>query len=149
VKPMYDIHEVLRHSLLEINNRCHSLRQDIAAFVNIVSTLPAEMVKVRLSAMVSQIMMQTSRLHNRQNEKGVVFVMMSHMVLSVHWTEKEFSIEAKEDFKRRGYLIISPEGIAKVVEHLSDGIDSGQYAEAVEWINRYEPSLVLDATKLR
>ena len=149
MKPMYDIHEVLRHSLLEINNRCHSLRQDIAAFVNIVSTLPASMMKVRLSVMSLQITMQTSRLHNGHDEKGVVFVMMTDTLLSIHWTEKELSIKAKEDFKRRGHLILSQEEIAKVVEHLAGGIDSGQCAEAVEWINRYEPSLVLDDTKLR
>ena len=146
---MCGIHEVFHHSLLEINNQCQSLRQGIAAFVNSVSTLPAAMVKIRLSVMSLQISMQTSCLHNRHDEKGVVYVMMTDTLLSVHWAEKEFSIEAKENLKRDGHLILSQEEIAKVVENLSGKIDSGQCAEAVEWINQYEPFLVLDTTELR
>lgn len=149
MKSMNGIQEVLHHSLLEINNQCQSLRQGIAAFVNSVSTLPAAMIKTRLSAMSLQISMQTSRLHNMHDEKGVVYAMMTDTLLSVYWAGKGFSIEAaKEDLKRQGYLILSLEELAKVVEHLADGIDSGQYAEAVEWINRYEPYLALEAKKL-
>ena len=149
MKPMNGIHEVLRNSLLEINNRCQSLRQDIAAFVNIVSTEPAAMVKIRLSVMSIQITMQASRLHNMHDEKGVVYVMMTNTVLGVYWAEKEFSIEkVKEDLKKKGYLILSLETIAKVFEHLADRIDSGQPTEAVEWINQYEPFLALEAKKL-
>ncbi len=148
MKPMHSIYEVLHHSLLEINNRCQDLRQDMAVFVNSVSTLPAAMVKVRLSVMSLQTTMQASRLHNSHEEKGVVFVMMSDTGLSVHWSEKELSLKGKENLKMRGYLILSLEEIVKMIDHLSDGIDSGQCAQAVEWINRYETSLVLDDRKL-
>ena len=148
MKPMHSIYEVLHRSLLEINNRCQGLRQDMAVFVNSVSTSPAAMVKVRLSVMSLQITMQASRLHNSHEEEGIVFIMMSDTRLSVHWSEKELSIKGKENLKMRGYLILSSEEIVKLVEHLSDGIDSGQCAEAVEWINRYETSLVLDDKKL-
>jgi hypothetical protein len=148
VKPMYGIQEVLRHSLLEINNRCQSLRQDIVAFVNSVSTLPASMVKISLSVMSINIGMQASRLHNRHDGKGGVFVMMTDTVLSVQWAEKELSIEDKENFKMAGYLTLSLEEIATVVKHLAEGVDSGQFAEAVEWINRYEQFLAFNAKKL-
>ena len=141
---MNGIQEELRRSLLEINNQCQSLRQDIAAFVNSVSTLPAAMVKARLSAMSLQINTQILR----NEEKGVVFVMMTDTVLSVQWAEKELSIKDKEDLKIGGYLTLSPEEITKIVEHLADRIDSGQSAEAVEWINQYEPFLALEAKKL-
>lgn len=141
---MNGIQKELRRSLLEINNQCQSLRQDIAAFVNSVSTLPAAMVKARLSAMSLQIKTQILR----QEEKGVVFVMMTDTVLSVQWAEKELSIKDKEDLKMGGYLTLSPEEITKIVEHLADRIDSGQSAEAVEWINQYEPFLALEAKKL-
>jgi len=141
---MYGIQEVLHHSLLEINNHCQGLRQELAEFTNSVSTLPAAMVKSRLSAMSLQIKTQILR----QEEKGVVFVMMTDTVLSVQWAEKELSIKDKEDLKMGGYLTLSPEEITKIVEHLADKIDSGQSAEAVEWINRYEPFLALEAKKL-
>jgi len=147
VKPMNGIQEVLRHSLLEINNRCQSLRQDIAEFANIASTSPAAMVKIRLSVMSKQITMQASRLHNSHEGEGIVFAMMSDTDLSVHWTEKELSIKGKENLKMRGYLILSPEEIAKVIEHLAEGVDSGQCAKAVEWLSRYEASLVLSDNK--
>ena len=134
---------------MEINNQCQSLQQDISVFVNSVTTLPAAMIKTRLYTMSLQISMQTSRLHNMHDEIGVVYVMMTDTLLSVYWAEKGFSIEAaKEDLKMQGYLILSLEELAKVVEYLSDGIDSGQSAEAVEWINQYEPFLALEAKKL-
>jgi len=141
---MNSIQEVLRHSLLEINNQCQSLRQSIAVFVNSVSTLPAAMVKARLSAMSLQIKTQILR----HEEKGVVFVMMTDTVLSVQWAEKELSIKDKENLKMGGYLTLSAEEIIKIVEHLADGVDSGQFAEAVEWISQYEPFLALEAKKL-
>jgi len=144
VNSMNSIQEVLRHSLLEINNQCQSLRQSIAVFVNSVSTLPAAMVKARLSAMSLQIKTQILR----HEEKGVVFVMMTDTVLSVQWAEKELSIKDKENLKMGGYLTLSAEEIIKIVEHLADGVDSGQFAEAVEWISQYEPFLALEAKKL-
>jgi hypothetical protein len=92
--------------------------------------------------------MQTSSLHNSHEGEGVIFVMMTDMDLSVHWAEKELSVKGKENLKMRGYLILSPEEVVKAIEHLAEKIDSGQLAEAVEWINRYETSLVLDDKKL-
>jgi hypothetical protein len=50
---------------------------------------------------------------------------------------------------KSGYLTLSLEEIAKVIEYLADGIDSGQSAEAVEWINQYEPILSLNDKKVR
>ncbi|MFC2040682.1 hypothetical protein ACFLTW_05930 [Chloroflexota bacterium] len=139
---MNGIQEVLCHSLLEINNQCQGLRKDIAEFVNNVSILPAAMVNIRLSVMSINISMLISQLYNSHDGKGVVYAMMSDALLRIYWAENEFPIEIKEDSKRKGYLILSPEEIAKMVEQLADGIDSGQFAEAVEWINQYEPSLV-------
>ena len=141
---MYDIYKMLCHSLRETDNQCQGLRQDLAEFANNVSTLPAAMVKIRLSVMSLQIKAHILR----QEEKGVVFVMMTDTVLSVQWAENELTIESKEICKMDRYLTLSLEEIAKVVEHLADGIDSGQWAEAVEWINRYEPFLEFDVKKL-
>ncbi len=148
MKSMNGIQEVLCRSLLDINNQCQDLRQDIADFVNIVSTEPAAMMKVRLSLMSLQITMQASSLHNSHEWEGIVFVMMSDTGLSVYWAEKELSIKGKEDLKTRGYLILSPEEIVKKIDYLANRIDSGQLVEAVEWINQYEPFLALKAKKL-
>ena len=145
---MNGMQEELRRSLLEINNQCQDLRKDIAVFVNNVSTLPAAKIKIRLSVMRLQITEQTSKLHITHDWKGVVYAMMTDTLLNFYWAEKEFPIEVKEDLKRKGYLVLSTEEIVKMIDHLSDGIDSGQSAEAVEWINRYETSLALKTKKL-
>jgi hypothetical protein len=145
---MNGIYKMLCHSLREIDNQCQSLRQDLAEFVNSVSTLPVAMVKIRLSVMSINIRMQASRLYNMHDGKGVMFVMMTDTVLSIQWWEKELSIEDKENFKMGGYLTQSLEEIEKVIGHLADGVDSGQSAEAVEWISQYEPFLALEAKKL-
>ena len=148
MKSMNGIQEVLRRSLLDINNQCQGLRQDITEFVNNVLTSPAAMVKIRLSVISIQITMQASNLYNSHDMEGIVFAMLSDTDLSVHWSEKKLSIKGKENLKMRGYLILSLEEIAKVIEHLANRIDSGQLAEAVEWINQYEPFLALEAKKL-
>ena len=141
MKPPADIHEVLQLDLLEINKRCQTLRQDIAEFGNIVSILPAQMVKLRLMATTCHVMIQAHNLYKQHNGNGHVFIMMSNVGFGIYWAEEEYSAEDKEYFKRRGYLIISPETIVKVVEELSAKVDSGQLVESVWWINLYEPFL--------
>lgn len=148
MKPLDEVYEVLHQVLLETNRQWEAMRHDMNEFISIVSKLPAAMVKVRLTTIACQIMIQTSFLRKQHGEKGYVFVMVSSIVLGVHWAEKEYSTEDKNWFKSRGSLIVSPETICIVVEHFIDQIDSGQWAKAVEWINRYEPSVVYDATKL-
>jgi len=106
------------------------------------------MVKIRLQVISLKITLHTSRLYNRHDGKGVVFVMMSNTALSVQWEKSELSIEYKENLKKSGYLALSPEEIITVVEELADRIDPGHLAEAVEWINRYEPFLLLNEKKL-
>ena len=141
MRPLADIHEVLQHDLLEIKKQCQTLRQEIAEFANILLTSPAEMLKLRLEAMLLQIMIQAHNLSEQHHGKGYVFVMMSDGGLVIRWAEKEYSAEDKEDFKSRGYHIVSPETVAKATEVLSEKVNSGQLAEAVGWINRYEPFL--------
>ena len=148
MRPLTGIHELLQHDLLEISKRCQTLRQDIAYFANIVSILPAEMVKVRLYSMACQIMIQAQNLSEQHHGNGCVFIVMDNMAFVTYWAEEEYSAEDKEDFKRRGYHIVSPETIAEVAEVLSEKVDFGQLAEAVGWINRYEPFLLLNDKKL-
>jgi len=138
---MHGIHEVLQHDLLEISKRCQTLQQEITEFANIVSKLPAAMVRLRLKTMARQIMIQAMNLSEQHHGDGYVFVMIGHRVLGIHWAKKEYSAKTKEDLRRQGYLITSAETMEKVAEELSEKVDSGELAEAVDWINRYEPFL--------
>jgi len=140
VKKLDDIYEVLRHNLLEISSQCENLRQSIEEFAATVSTYSATMVKVRLRLITVQILHRVCSLLMDHNKKGVVVVMMSHMALSVHWAEKEFPLESKDDLRKRCYLILSPKEITELTNKLAEKVDSGQFAQAVDWINRYEPS---------
>lgn len=142
--PLDNIHNVLRDDLLGISKQCESLRKDIAQFVSIVSTLPAEMVKLRLTTMTYHIMTEAQKLSKQHHGKGYVFIMISNIAFGIHWAEKEYSAEDKEDFRRRGYLIVSPEAMAKAAEQLSEKVDSGQLTEAVIWLNRYELFIIND-----
>lgn len=142
--PLDNIHNVLRDDLLGISKQCESLRKDIAQFVSIVSTLPAEMVKLRLMTMTLHIMTQAQNLSKQHPGMGYVFIMAGKVSFGIYWVEKEYSAEDKEDFRRRGYLIVSPEAMAEVAKQLSERVDSGQLTEAVNWLNRYEPFLKND-----
>jgi len=141
MKLLDDMYQVLHHDLLEINRQCEGLRQDIVEFVTIVSTLPAQMVKLRLTVMTYNIVIQVRNLLKQHHGNGYVFVMMNDTGLGIYWVEKEYSAEDKENFKRHGYLITSPEAMGKVAEQLSEKVDSGELAEAVDWLKRYEPFL--------
>ena len=140
MKKLDDICEVLRHNLLEISSQCENLRQSIEEFAATVSTYPATMVKVRLRLITVQILHRVCSLLIEHNGKGYVFLMKSDALLSVRWAEKEFPPESKDDFRKRGSLILSPEEITELTNKLAEKVDSGQFAQAVDWINRYEPS---------
>jgi hypothetical protein len=142
VKKLDDICEVLRHNLLEISSQCENLRQSIEEFAATVSTYPATMVKVRLGLMNIQVLARVYSLLKEHNRKGYVFLMKSNILLGVHWAEKEFSLNAKDGFRKRGSLILSPEEITELTNKLAEKVDSGQFAQAVDWINRYEPSVI-------
>ncbi len=70
------------------------------------------------------------------------------MISARHRVHQEVDHEGTYKAKS-GYLTLSSEEIVKVIEYLADGVDSGQCAEAVEWINRYGPILLLNDKKLR
>lgn len=141
MKKFDDICEVLRHNLLEIGSQCENLRQSIEEFAATVSTYPATMVKIRLGLITVQILLRVCSLLVEHNGKGYVFLMKSNILLGVHWAEKEFPPESKDDFRKRGSLILSPEEIADLTNKLAEKVDSGQFAQAVAWIRRYEPSV--------
>jgi len=144
VKKLDDICEVLRHNLLEIRSQCENLVQSIEEFAATVSTYPATMVKVRLGLITVQILGRACSLLIEHNGKGCVFLMKSDALLSVRWAEKEFPPESKDNFRKRGSLILSPEEIADLTNKLAEKVNSGQFAQAVDWINRYEPSVTND-----
>jgi len=141
VKKLDDIYEVLRHNLLEISSQCENLRQSIEEFAATVSTYPATMVKVRLRLITVQILHRVCSLLIEHNGKGYVCITQSNILLGVHWVEEEFPPEYKDDFRKRGHLILSPEEITELTNKLAEKVDSGQFAQAVDWINRYEPSV--------
>jgi len=137
--------EALHQTLLEAAKQCESMHHDIDEFISLVSTLPLGMVKLRLTAMTYQIMMQALHLRKQHDDKGTVFIMMSGGVLSVRWAEQEYTAEGKNRLESRGLLIVSPEEIFMLTKQLGEKVDAGQLAEAVDWINRYEPSLTYNA----
>ena len=144
MKPLDEVYEVLHQVLLETNRQWEAMRHDMNEFISIVSKLPAEMVKLRLTAMTFHILTRARSLRKQHNDRGYVFIMMSNIIIGIYWAENEYSAEDKEHFRRRGYLIISPEAMGTVIERFIDQVDSGQLAEAVDWVNRYEPFLRKD-----
>ncbi len=140
MKKLDDICEVLRHNLLEISSQCENLRQSIEDFATTVLTSPATMVKIRLGVITVQILRRVCSLLIEHNGKGYVFLMKSDALLSVRWAEKEFPLKDKDGFRKRGHLILSPKEITELTNKLAEKVDSGQFAQAVDWINRYEPS---------
>ena len=100
------------------------------------------MVKKRLLAIDAQISFRLCSLLIEHDGKGHVYITKSDILLGVHWAEKEYSPEDKDYFRKRGRLILSPKEIIELTNKLSEKVDSGQFAQAVDWINRYEPSVI-------
>lgn len=96
---------------------------------------------VALVPITRQIRRQRDYIIKKHNGKGYVCIMQSNILLGVHWAEKELPSEHKDNFRKRGRLILSPEEITELTNKLAEKVDSGQFAQAVDWINRYEPSV--------
>ena len=142
MKKLNDIYEIFRGKLLELNSQSKHLEKNIEEFADTVLFLPAIMVKKRLLLIEEQILLRSDSLVAEHNGKGWVFVMKSDKLLSVYWFEKEFPPKDKDDFRKRGNLILSMEEITELIDKLLNKVDSGQFAEAGNWVNRYEPSFI-------
>ncbi len=70
-----------------------------------------------------------------------MYIMKGDIRLEVCWAGKEFSPEGKEAWRNLGRLILSPEELTELTNQLLEKVDSGQLAEAIDWINRYELSV--------
>lgn len=88
--------------------------------------------------MTVRIMTEAQKLSKQHHGQGYVNIMINNMICGIYWMETEFSVDSKENLRRQGYLIISPEAMADVAKQLSEEVDSGQLAKAVTWLNRYE-----------
>ena len=147
MKAVTDACEALDQDLWEASEQCEAVRHEINDFCTYVSSLPLAMVKLRLKAIAYQIMVCAWSLREHHDSEGLVFVMMTQTALGVHWSATKYSNEDKEWFKARGSLIVSPEAVSEVTDQLVEQLESGQWTGAVDWINRYESSLIFDAAK--
>ena len=132
--------QVLRRQLLEINSQSEELEKRIEGFADTVLILPSIMVKRRLLLIGEQILLRSGSLMAEHNGGGWVFVTKSDILLGVYWEQNEFPQKVKDHFKKRGFVILTPAEIMASIGKLCGKVDSGQFAEAVDWVNRYEPS---------
>lgn len=144
MKMLDDVCEIFRGKLLEMNSQSKHLEKNIEEFADTVLFLPAIMVKKRLLLIGEQILLRSSSLMAEHSGKGWVFVIKSNILLRVYWEQNEYSPKVKDNFKKRGLVILTPVELMELIAKLSKKVDSGQFAEAVDWLNRYEPSFTDD-----
>lgn len=143
-----DACQVLHQELSAARAQCEAIRYELNYFAAYASNSPLAIVKIRLTLITLQIMTWTASLYAHHGGKGHVFVMVSANVLGVYWVEEEYSAEVKNRFKDRGWLIVSPEEVELEVDQFINQVESGQWADAVHWLNQYGSSLISEATKL-
>ena len=140
MKRLDDICGILSNRLMKIKSHSDYLVNIMEECAHTMSFLPAFMVKQRLVSIGEEILNCSSSLLAEHNGKGWVFVIMSDSLLVVHWIESEYSPNVKEYFKKRNLNTFTLSEIMELIAQLSNKVDSGQFAEAVDWVNRYEPS---------
>ena len=137
----------LQQALSETSRQGKAILERVDKFTTNISVFPLTMVQLRLQLIAGQIMVWALSLYVHHDNKGVVFVIRMETGMGVYWSETEYSDEDKDWFKARGSLIVSPEGVNEEIDQLIDGLESGHWSKALDWIHRYEGNLVSDATK--
>ncbi len=137
MRALDDAFQINKQLLLEAAEVCCSLPREIDYFTSIVSSRPMEMVKFRLIAIKSLIIVGECILRVQHEDKGFIFVIAGHNSLNVHWFEHELLAAQKEWLSYRGNFVIPPEVVVYKVEQLLSQVNSGELVQAVDWLSRY------------
>ncbi len=127
-----------KHLLENAGSACRSLPSEIEKYTAVVSSLPREMVKLRLVTVQGMIKACENALQAEHENKGYIIVQVSHSMLSIYWSELDLVKGKKESISTEESVFVAPEVVLKKVEELISQVDSGELVPAIKWVNRYE-----------
>ena len=130
--------EIHKHFLEVAVEACRSLPAEIETHVAMVSSLPKEMVKLRLIAVEGLIKAGQNALRVQHDNKGFIFVQASQNLLALRWSELDILKGKKKSTSSGESIFYIPEVILKKIEELIDQVDSSELTPAVQWLNRYK-----------
>jgi hypothetical protein len=122
-----DMIEIHRQLLVDAAEVCRSLPAEIETFAAAVSSLPQEMVKLRLTLIHNMIILG----------KGFIFVQAGHGMLSIRWSELDFWEGQEVSSGSEGGVFIAPEVVVDKVKELLSQVDRGELVAAVYWLSHY------------
>ena len=134
---MTDMLEIHKQLLLDAAEVCHSLPAEIETFAFIVSSLPQELVKLRLTLIQSMIILGERYLRLRHGGKGFIFVQVGHGMLRIRWAELDLLEGQKVSTGSSGGVFVVSEVVMDKVKELLSRVDRGELVAAVDWLSHY------------
>jgi hypothetical protein len=130
--------QIHRQLLIEAAEVCHSLPAEIEKYAAKVSSLPQEMVKLRLIIVQGLIKAYENFLRVQHENKGYIIVQAGHGMLRICWSELDILKGKKEKPSSGESVFIAPEVVLKKIEELITQVDFGELVPAINWLSRYE-----------
>lgn len=140
--------EIHKHLLEVAVEACRSLPAEIETYAAMVSSLPKEMVKLRLIAVEGLIKAGQNALRVQHDNKGFIFIQASQNLLTLRWSELDILQGKKEKASSGQSVFIMPGVVLDKIEELISQVDSGELLPAVNWLGRHENVNVENVSRL-
>jgi len=139
----------LENVLDQVEAKCGMIITDLEDFNNyVVSYAPYRLCR-KLQIIANWIVGCVERLYEEHKGQGYVCVFLTQKAgVTVHWVETKKLVADKAHYQAYGSIVLSPEEAIVIIAQMMDGLVLNNWAEAIDWLNRYGKSPGLDFDKL-
>jgi hypothetical protein len=140
--------EIHKHLLEVAVEAYRSLPVEIETYAAMLSSLPKEMVKLRLIVVEGLIKAYENALRVQHDGKGYIIFQDGNNMLSIYWLELDILQGKKEKASSGQSVFITPGVVLNKIEELISQVDSGELLPAVNWLGRHENVNIENASSL-
>ena len=138
----------LENVLDQVEAKCGVFITDLKDFNNYVASYALYRLCRKLQIIASWITVCVERLYEEHNGEGHVCVFLTQKAgVTVHWVETREIVADKAYYQAYGSIVLSPEEAIVIIAQLIDGLVLNNWAEAIDWLNKYGKSPGLDFDK--
>ena len=145
IKGLWDSCHELGEVLSRVLDGCETILDDLGRFDSYVGRYAVGRLIRRLAILSVWVSRVAESLYREHEGSGYVCVFLSERE-GVHmlWVEREQIVANRERYRADGFTVLSVEEMVDIIEDLVRGLDSGNWAKVVDWLNRYGKSPGLD-----
>jgi len=128
---------LLGESLLQVDQECGAMLEELYRFESDVSSEPPLWIKLRLNLIALQIMHSAVSLYEEHGDKGFVFVTLTETAIGVYWDKRKELFKSENSTNSTGMQLLSVEEGMAILTKLENEVESGSYSEVIAWINQH------------